>query len=163
MAAASASVPSVEEHAEEAARKPNVYVVVAYRLGRLNDHNYIVTATADRAGAIAAAEEEHDGRGGKYGVEVVEFPAEETVAYFPSSGDAAEVKGPEQSDDLSAAHYIGNQILWAFQNHVRWAPSGETIDTPGGPVDTLKQVPAEFPPWIAELCQHSLDIHRRGK
>lgn len=153
----------MKDHLEEAERKPGVYVVIAYRWGTLNNHNYIVAASADRTGAIAAAKEEHDGRGFKYGVEVVEYPTEERVAYFPSSADPAEAMGPEYSDELSAAHDIGGAILRAFQSGERWAPSGRKIDTPGGPVDTLTQVPAELPPWIAELCQHSLDIHRRGK
>ena len=122
----------MEEHVETAAPKPSVYVVVAYRWGELNNHNYIVTATADSAGAVAAAKEEHEGRGGKYGVEVVEYPAEETVAYFPSSRNAADAKAPEHSDDLDAAHYIGDAILGAFQSRVRWAPSGKKISTPGG-------------------------------
>jgi hypothetical protein len=153
----------VDENVEEATHKPSAYVVVAYRWGTLNNHNYIVTATADRAEAIAAGKEEQHGRGLKYGVEVVEYPAEKTVAYFPSSTDAADATGPQHSDDLSAAHYLGEAILTAFKSGVRWAPSGRKIDSPGGPVDTLTHVPAEFPPWIAELCQHSLDIHRRGK
>ena len=152
----------VDEH-QEAAGKPSVYVVVAYRWGTLNNHNYIVTATTDRAEAIAAAEEECDGRGGKYGVEVVAYPAEERIAYFRSSGEAADATAPEDSRDLHAAHYIGEAILSAFKSGERFAPSGEKIDTPGGPVDTLIRVRAELPPWIAELCQHSLDIHHRGK
>ena len=149
--------------AVEATSKPSVYVVVAYRWGTLNNHNYIVTATADRTAALAAAEDERDGRGGKYGVEVVEYPGEERIAYFASSGDPQDARGPKESDDLHAAHYLGEHLLVAFQSGLRWAPSGDKIATPTGPIDTLTQVPAEFPPWIAEMCQHSLDIHRRGK
>ncbi len=149
----------MDNHVEET-RKPSVYVVVAYRWGAVNDHNYIVTATTDRAQAIAAAKQERDGRGFKYGVEVVEYPEEENVAYFPSSSELADRMGPESSDDLDAAHYIGNETLAAFQSGVRSAASGLQMDTPGGPVDTLTTVPAEFPSWLAELCEHSLRIHR---
>lgn len=141
-------------------RKPSVYVVVAYRWGAVNNHNYVVTATADRDVAIAAAKEEHDGRGIKYGVEVVEYPEEERVAYFPSSAEPTDCMGPENSDHRDVAQYIGDEILAAFQSGVRSAASGRQMDTPGGPVDTLTHVPAEFPSWLAELCQHSLRIHR---
>lgn len=147
---------------DEAARKPRVYVVTAYRWGTLNNHNYIVTATADRAEAIATAKDECDGRGLKYGVEVLEYPGEQRVAYFPSNGEAKDATGPAHSDDLAAAHYIGEQILSAFQSGLRWGPSGQQISTPGGDVDTLMQVPTEIPLWIAELCQHALRIHRRS-
>jgi len=129
-----------------------VYVVVAYRWGTLNNHTYNVTATADRAEAIASAKDECDGRGGKYGVGVMEYPAEKRIAYFPSIGDSADATGPEHSDELAAAHYIGGAMLTAFQRGVRWAPSG--------PAAALTEVPAEIPSWIADLCQHSLSIHR---
>jgi len=152
----------VDQPVEEASRKPTVYLVIAYRWGTLNNHNYIVTATTDRAEAIAAAKDECDGRGGKYGVEVVEYPGEDRIAYFSSSGERRDATGPSHSDDLSAAHYIGEQILSAFQNGLRWGPRGQEASTPAGNAGELTQVPAEMPSWIAELCQHALRIHRRS-
>ncbi|NVB78810.1 MAG: hypothetical protein HOV81_10480 [Kofleriaceae bacterium] len=149
------------EHVD-AARKPSVYVVVAYRWGKINEHQYVVTATADRAEAVAAAREECDGRGLKYGVEVVEYPGEETVAYFPSSAEAKDATGPEYSADVAAANHVGFDILVAFQRDERWVPSGKKIDMPNGAVDTLKSVPAAFPEWLSELCQRALEMFRRG-
>ena len=143
--------------------KSKVYVVVAYRSGRLEEHNYIVAATNDRSDAIAAAREEQQGRGLKYGVEVIEHPTEERIAYFPSYAEPADATRPESSSELVTAHYIGEHILHAFQTGERTAPSGHKIDTPGGPVDTLTFVPAEFPAWIVELCRHALEMFSRGR
>lgn len=140
-----------------------MYVAVAYRSGRLEEHNYIVAATTERGDALAAAEEEQKGRGLKYGVEVVEYPAEERVAYFPSYAEAEDAAGPASSSELNAAHYIGDEVLRAFQTGERTAPSGKKLETPNGPVDTLVHVPADLPAWIAELCRHALDIHSRGR
>lgn len=152
----------MEEHIEDS-RKLSVYVVTAYRWGSINEHSYVLTATADRAEAIAAAREERDGRGLKYGVEVVEYPSEETVAYFPSMGEADDAKEPEHSADVAAANDVGSNIFAAFRSGERWVPSGKKIDMPTGPVDTLKSVPAAFPEWLTELCQRALDMHRRNK
>ncbi|MCE9575706.1 MAG: hypothetical protein K8W52_21330 [Deltaproteobacteria bacterium] len=139
-----------------------VYVVTAYRWGRTNEHAYTCFAGVDREAAIRAAKEECHGRGLKYGVEVVEFPSDETVAYFSSSAEAQDARGPTESVDRLAAERIGQAILSAFQRGVRYAPSGQWIKMPNGAaVETLTEVAVELPDWIKSLCEAELDMARK--
>jgi hypothetical protein len=69
---------------DESATAP-IFVVTAYRHGELGNHSYVAYVGTNRQVAITAAKDENEGRGLKYGVEVVEYPSEEPVAYFPST------------------------------------------------------------------------------
>lgn len=139
-----------------------VYVVTAYRWGRTNEHSYTCFAGVDREVAIREAKEECHGRGLKYGVQVVEYPSEETVAYFSSSAEAEDARGPTESVDRMASERIGQVILNAFQRGVRFAPSGRCIEMPNGAtVETLTEVRVELPDWIKSLCEAELDMARK--
>jgi hypothetical protein len=140
----------------------DVYVVTAYRLGQTNNHQYVCFVGTDRALAIQAAREENEGRGLKYGVQVVAWPAREACAYFPSYGEARDARGPVESADRFAAEMIGETVLLAFNRGIRFAPSGEEFVAPSGEtVKTLTEVHVELPDWLKEECEHRLDLAHR--
>lgn len=64
------------------------YLVMAYRWGWTNAHQYPVYCGPYREKALSSASEERDDRGGKYGCAVYEFDGEgkqrTLIAYFPS-------------------------------------------------------------------------------
>ncbi len=62
------------------------YIVTAYRWGYTNAHQYIVGVYNNSERAIKMADEEAEGRGGKYGCEVEDFEGEkrESIYYTPS-------------------------------------------------------------------------------
>ena len=66
----------------------SIYVAIAFRWGCTNNHQYHVYAGDDQGKALALAENERDGRGGKYGVAVYEATHKgeslELRKYYPS-------------------------------------------------------------------------------
>jgi hypothetical protein len=148
---------TVKRPSGKATQGAKVFVVTAYRCGELNNHGYTVFAGTERQAAIDAAREECNGRGLKYGAEVVEYPSEERVAYFPSFAEARYATRPTVSARRFAAERIGDVILGAHETGTRMAPSGQKLCFEGGAsTDVLTAVPTELPPWIAELCEHEL-------
>jgi hypothetical protein len=130
-----------------------IFIVTAYRHGDPKNHAYRVHVGTDRDAAIAEAKDEHQGRGLKYGVEVVECPAEETVAYFPSNAEDRNATGPKESAERHAAQTIGDRILLAYHAQTRKdALKAVIVEKLGLP---------ELPPWLKELCETELALSRR--
>jgi hypothetical protein len=125
-----------------------VYVATAYRWGWYNDHHYVVAASVDRDAVLAAAEDEPSDRGGKYGVEVVEYPSEETIAYFPS---AYSEEAPKQNWRITAADDIGIAVLVAHEDGKALLP------VPGDP-GRLEMVDVTMPEWLEERVEHYVQI-----
>lgn len=69
----------------------STYIVTAYRWGNTNNHQYHVYAGDDHGKASAMAENERNGRGGKYGVAVYQATEHgesiELLEYFGSMGE----------------------------------------------------------------------------
>ena len=61
-----------------------IYIATAYRFGYYNWHNYLVCVGTDKDKVLERSEKERDGRAGKYGVEVCEYPDN---GYNDLSGD----------------------------------------------------------------------------
>jgi len=87
------------------------FVILAHRWGYLNDHYYIAgTADSLEAGKIIA-DNEHDRRGGKYGVAV--YRSGEVVYYAPSSfGETT----PFQNQRICAFEQIGAMCAVAVEH-----------------------------------------------
>ena len=125
-----------------------VYVATAYRCGWYNHHHYVVTAGVDQDAVIKAAEDECSDYGGKYGVEVVEYPSEQQVAYYSSS--YGEEK-PSRNWRLTAAENIGITVLVAHEDGHAPLPCK---DNPG----RLEVVDVTLPDWLVEHVKHQVEI-----
>lgn len=104
----------------------NTYLVTAYRWGDLNgsDHYFVYCGT-DEDKALKLAEEERDDRGGKYGVQVVQFNDDGTeykqVAYHPGLLDDGDAPHHNTRYDMLAS--LGSSLEEAatrstFEMHV---------------------------------------------
>lgn len=125
-----------------------VYVATAYRWGWYNNHHYVVTAGVDRDAVLEAAEEECSGRGGKYGVEVVEHPSDETIAYYPSSYNEKRAK---MNWRIAAAENIGIAVLAACEDGHAHLPCK---DDPG----RLEVADVTLPDWLVKQVQHHAEM-----
>ena len=71
-----------------------IYLVTAYRWGWLNGHQYQVYCGTDREKAIHLAQDEQEGRGGKYGCAVYEWNEQgaqcKRIAYYGAMMNAEE-------------------------------------------------------------------------
>lgn len=141
---------------------PTCYVVTAYRWGQTNNHQYVCFVGTDRSLALQAGHEESDGRGRKYGVEVVAWPAEETCAYFPSDAEARDARGPVESAERIAEQRLGSRVLQAFRDGTRMAPGGPTLVGPNGVASTsLVKVPVTLPEWLETACTEELALAQK--
>ena len=130
-----------------------VYVATAYRWGWYNNHHYVVTAGVDNVVVVVVpvtkvAEEECSARGGKYGVEVVEHPSDETIAYYPSSYNEKRAK---MNWRIAAAENIGIAVLAACEDGQTHLPCK---DEPG----RLEAVDVTLPDWLVEHVKHQVEI-----
>lgn len=132
------------------------YVVMAYRWGQKNAHSYIVTSGTDLDSMTAAAEEECQDRGGKYGLAVIRTNSDwrksidhEIVKYFPS------LFGEEAlyyNHDIDAQQRIALCVIEAVRaGHTYLAP------TDGSTLMKLQEV--EVPEWLREEVNHRISIH----
>ena len=111
----------------------NTYVAIAYRSGYTNGGHYIVTAGANRDTVIAEAEEEAEGRGQKYGIQVLEFPSGKQITYFPSYEREPR---PFLNPRIMAAENVGLLIMVAAEGLMAKAPA--------------------LPDWLKELCKRQI-------
>lgn len=89
----------------------STYVCIAYRWGQANNHQYALYAGEDETKALAMAENECNGRGGKYGVAVYEATnggeSFDLRGYYPS-GEETE---PTISMHLEMIEALGHVLL----------------------------------------------------
>lgn len=141
---------------------PTCYVVTAYRWGQTNNHQYVCFVGTDRALALQAGHEECQGRGLKYGVEVVAWPAQEPCAYFPSSAEERDARGPVESAERIAEERLGSRVLQAFREGTRFAPGGDTLVASSGVAFTpLVKVPVTLPEWLEKACKEELELAQK--
>lgn len=121
------------------------YVATAYRWGWRNAHSYTVHASYDDMAVQLAAEREAKGRGGKYGVEVIEYRpiskfgfTEKVVLYCPSLYGE---EGAHINRRMELFEAIGNPVVAAIEY---------SRDEP----DTAKPVND----WIKERHAHEVQI-----
>lgn len=110
-----------------------IYIAIAYRYGWLNGHWYILAASTVRETAEAYAQSECFGRGGKYGIEVVEMiegQDDKRVAYFPSAWGEKEPTGNQR---ICLEHSFGTRLLSDIEERER---KGE--DVPKWIIDVLE-------------------------
>lgn len=124
-----------------------MFVVVAYRWGWTNFGWYIHDAFTDLNDAVNSADEECQGRGGKYGVAVEKTPHGEIAAYFPSSYGEA---GPHCNRRIAVAEHIGLDVLNAVQDGEAMLPVDGT--------DFLRATKVEAPQWMHERVKHYEEI-----
>lgn len=119
----------------------NVYIATAYRFGWTNAYSYVVAATTSKAKALSDAEDEQQGRGGKYGVEVKEHSVKSVklVAYFPSFSGESE---PHMNWREDAALHVGYDVMDAYENGERVAGSDGLLH--------YRKI-RNFPKWLAKM------------
>ena len=97
-----------------------IYLAIAYRWGWTNAHSYFVFIGREKRRVILEAESECHGRGGKYGVEVIKFIAQnghhEHVAYFPS---AYQEDKPHHNNRIDLFEHVGMDIITHFDHKKR--------------------------------------------
>jgi hypothetical protein len=125
-----------------------VYVATAYRWGNHNGHWYAVAAGVDQAVVCEQAENESSERGGKYGVEVVEYPSETAVAYYPSLYGEDR---PEMNWRIMASENIGLTVLGAAEDGQAMVPS--VTDS-----RRLVSVSVKLPEWLKEHVGHESEM-----
>ena len=130
------------------------YTVVAFRFGWTNAHRYDVAVTPSKSEALAIAEDEANDRGGKYGVQVLEWASSRSakpIAYYSSSyGEDA----PAENLRYQVFHRLGQDVHRAVTEGVVWAPSPE--GTKGAPC--LAELGEKPPQWLLELLlRHERD------
>lgn len=107
------------------------YLVTAYRWGWTNNGCYHVGCWTDLDTAIAFADKECADRGGKYGVEVVQFSgeSESSVHYQPSSyGEET----PHFNERIELFERFGNVVVPRLENEefesLTFEKLNETVD-----------------------------------
>lgn len=131
----------------------NIYIATAYRWGWTNTDSYIVYVGTDESAANDAAEEERDSRGGKYGVEVLEYAsADESkrVSYFSSTYDEKE---PRANHRIAAFEQFGNRLAQAIEDD----DSEALLPDPN---DERRLIPTKvkIPQWIRDQYAHAVEM-----
>ncbi len=120
------------------------YTVTAYRWGWTNAQFRQLAVTADEDRAYALAEQEHECSGGKFGIEVLEWHAEDDFtrcAYFSSAyGEEAPFSNPR----ISMFERIGSATHSLVTTRTQWGPPAEGVS--GHVPQAL-----EPPTWLEEL------------
>ena len=129
------------------------YTVVAYRWGCTNDHFYQVGQTADLDCAIDLADDEADGRGGKYGVAVYQWDNDtdhQRVHYAPS---AYREDAPQTNPRLSMFQSIGHRAHEAAVTGsvLLASPAGAGSGASDG--NALIACPAQIPGWLDQVVR----------
>lgn len=122
------------------------FLVVAYRWGALNAHQYHVGIRTDLDAAAQLAQAECSDRGGKYGVAVMEFGADDQAhrrAYFASTHGEVE---PFVDHRLSMFSSIGHDVHQAVLTQLRWDPAEAGRSE-------LMPHPVTVPTWLAGIVR----------
>lgn len=140
---------------EPASMSAPTYIATAYRWGWYNAHNYLIYVGTDKAKAVALAQSEADGRGGKYGCVVCEYTEDaegemqsQHVAYFPSSYGE---KAPHHNHRIDFFETLGHKFerfAEGFSTHVEDDPTLKSRD--GKPMRVVKEYPVEPPEWVVQ-------------
>ena len=121
-----AAAPESEGNAVQGseARKASLtptYLATAHRWGATNNHSYHVYGGLDRTKAIALAQAEREGRGGKYAVVVWAFDDDGTdyrsVAYFPSSMEEEGAVVPHHNHRIDYFEHLGHFLDSMVDGH----------------------------------------------
>lgn len=124
-----------------------LYLVIAYRWGNTNNHWYIVYCGDDHGKAVALADHERQGRGGKYGVGVYEITERgegmELKEYYPS-GDEEE---PFTNWRIEMIERLGHELL-------RYAEGTVHVPDPERP-GFLKLERVEPIPMLVQMVAHA--------
>lgn len=120
-----------------------IYIASAYRWGWYNAHNYLIYVGTDKAKAIALAQAECDGRGGKYGCVVCDYTEDDEgemqsrqVAYFPSIYGE---KALHHNYRIDYFEKLGHVLDNAADGSVHLAEPGTSV---------LKLTKVEPPAWL---------------
>lgn len=121
------------------------YLVIAFRWGWTNAHQYVVYAGPDESKALALAQAECDDRAGKYGVAVYKANADGTefkrVAYFNS---VYQEESPHHNWRLDMLKTLGHRM----EHFV----SGKVLLSNNDGSNTLSfQDVGEPPQWVVDL------------
>ncbi len=131
-----------------------IYLVIAYRWGWLNGHQYIVHASTDREAALEAAEAEADDRAGKYAMVVTERDgeAESRIHYIPSSYGEA---NPSHNHRIDMFQSLGSALHDWVEEGFAMLPNP---DRPG----TLSYVKVEDKPpqWLIEAVKKKIEMEK---
>lgn len=129
-----------------------IYLVIAYRWGDLNGHQYIVHAGLDREAALEAAETEAGDRGGKYGCAVYECTGGDHKIIHYASAYHGE-SGPTHNYTTDALITIGLAARDWIEDGKAWLPNPEK---PG----TIKyvEVPEAPPQWLIDRVKKETNM-----
>lgn len=140
-----------------------IYLAIAYRWGHTNDHWYFLYCGEDESKAAALAENERDGRGGKYGVAVYTVDTNGEAlsmhAYYPSRDEAE----PFMNWKIEMVERLGH-LLWDCLEGRMMVPSPEDprtlvhIDAP-----ELPQVLVERGNELKRQAQTLADAFNRSR
>jgi len=132
----------------------NCYLAIAYRWGDTNGHQYVVSIHSEEDVVLAAAEEECQDRGGKYGVAVFQWTGNiesaKQVAYFNSLQEEADAPGPMLNWRKEAFQNLG---ITTFDAHSTGKAHLPDPQDPG----RLIRTEAELPQWLQD------EVDRRMK
>lgn len=122
---------------------PTVYVAIAYRWGKSNNHWYLLCGGVDLEKICEQAQNEVSYRGGKYSVAVYETlqdmeKDQKMVAYFPGCHGE---KFPTLDYRVKAEEEIGFDCMWTVEH--------------GNPSLTSKEK-IEIPEWLKDLVEKKL-------
>jgi hypothetical protein len=130
------------------------YLVVAYRWGWTNNHQYIVYCGPDETKAIALADNEPEYRGGKYGACVYRFNEDgtdyEQIYYANSMYDEEK---PHHNYRIDMFEKLGHR-LHDFANGQVFVPDPKRE----GFLMLQKKRP---PKWIKELVEHEEEFSQK--
>lgn len=125
--------------------KMPTYLVTAYRRGWTNYHQYQVYAGPDKDRAETLAEEEVNGRGGKYSCAVYEFDdtgeESEMVAYLPSGDE----NKPSHNWRIDMFERLGHE-LHRYAEGTMYVPNPDRKGC-------LKPVPVTPDQWAVDAVQ----------
>lgn len=128
------------------------YLAIAYRYGWTNNGHYFVAGGADPDVVTEAAEEEHAGRGGKYGVLVCEVHTDEVYAYFPSAWGEKEATFNQR---IGLAERLGLDVISAVEDGQTLQPAPEDREERG----LLTYQAAPIPDWLRQRHDHEKQIY----
>ena len=137
------------------------YLVIAYRWGWINNHQYHVYAGQDKTKAIALALAEAHSRAGKYGCAVYGFDEDGTSrtleVYFSS---AYGERKPSHNDRIDMFEKLG-YVLYDYSRGMAYLPDPEKEGC-------LKPTKVEPPEWVVaevkraeEFAEAMLEAERK--
>lgn len=152
---------TTREHLRELERErrepAHQFIVVAYRWGWTNGHQYFVYAGTDKEKAIALAKVETNDRGGKYGCAVYEFADNgidyQQVFYTPSGMEFADAQAPYHNHRIDYFERLGHFMDEVCDGHVYLPVPGDTEGVQG-----LKHTLVEPPAYMIEKRKRELDV-----